>query len=96
MKDNEHKPFDGELFLEICRRYGVKFSEEYDTIMYEDDDGNIRPLVERDLEEMLSPHQTVVIKTPEEEALWRKRFEESKEADRDSFHPAESRYMVNK
>lgn len=40
----ETKSFDMELFLEICKRYNVLFSKEYETPMIKLENGRIIPL----------------------------------------------------
>lgn len=40
----EIKSFDKELFLEICKKYNIPFSKEYETPMIRLENGNIIPL----------------------------------------------------
>lgn len=40
----ETKSFDRELFLEICKKYNVPFSKEYETPMIRLENGSIIPL----------------------------------------------------
>ena len=40
----ETKSFDRELFLEICKKYNVLFSKEYETPMIKLENGSIIPL----------------------------------------------------
>lgn len=47
----EIKPFDKELFLEICKKYGIPFSKEYKTPMIKLDNGELVPLGALNLEE---------------------------------------------
>ena len=47
----ETKSFDRELFLEICKKYNVPFSEEHKTPMLKLDNGEIVPLGALSLEE---------------------------------------------
>ena len=47
-----------DLFLELCHEYGVQFSKNYNSIML-DDDGNIRELRERDVDELLLSSDSV-------------------------------------
>ena len=42
----ETKPFDRELFLEICKKYNVPFSEKYKTPMIKLEDDNVISLSE--------------------------------------------------
>lgn len=37
----ERKPFDRELFLELCKKYNVPFSKEYKTPMLKLDNGEL-------------------------------------------------------
>lgn len=41
----ETKSFDMELFLEICKKYSVLFSKEYETPMIKLENGSIIPYV---------------------------------------------------
>ena len=40
---------DKELFLELCEKYGVEFSDQYNDIMYKDQEGNIKILGDDEL-----------------------------------------------
>lgn len=40
----ETKPFDKELFLEICKKYGIPFSKEYETPMIKLENEDVIPL----------------------------------------------------
>lgn len=43
-----------EIFCEVCEENGVKFSKEYNGVMYEDGEGNEREITEADVERILS------------------------------------------
>ena len=47
-----------DLFFELCKEYGVPFSTEYDTIMF-DDGSHIRELCEEDVEHIMLLSETV-------------------------------------
>ena len=45
-----------DLFWELCQEYGVQFSKDYNTIMF-NDDGNIRELCDKDVDELILPSE---------------------------------------
>lgn len=49
---------DKGLFLEICRKYGVQFSDAYDTLML-NENGHIRELREEDIERIMLPSEVM-------------------------------------
>lgn len=44
--------FDKDLFLSLCKKYGVKMSSEYGQPMIEDAAGNIAPLTDMEIHRM--------------------------------------------
>ena len=46
------KPFNKELFFQLCEEYGVKFSKEYDGIKYQRKDGTIVDLTDDIIDEI--------------------------------------------
>ena len=52
--------FNKDLFLELCKEYGVRFSKDYDTIMLEEN-GHIHELCDKDIERVLLPHREFII-----------------------------------
>ena len=51
--------FNKDLFLELCQEYGVRFSNDYDTIMLEEN-GHIHELCDEDIERVLLPHREFI------------------------------------
>ena len=50
--------FNGNLFLDICREYGVEFSKEYPAVMLKEN-GCVKELCSEDMEQLLlSPQDT--------------------------------------
>ena len=47
------KVFDREMFDNLCEKYGVVMSKEYDQPMFKNEDGSIVPLEEKHLKKML-------------------------------------------
>ncbi len=50
--------FQKDLFLEICRKYGVQFSGAYDTLML-NDNGCIKELHDEDVERIMLPSDVI-------------------------------------
>ena len=46
---------DSELFFELCKNYGVEFSNDYDTLMFEEDDGTVREFTNEDIDRIFAP-----------------------------------------
>ena len=44
-----------ELFFKLCKDYGVKFSNDYDTLMFEEDDGTVREFTNEDIDRIFAP-----------------------------------------
>ena len=51
---------DSELFFELCKNYGVKFSNDYDTVMFEDDDGTVREFTDEDIDRIFATQKNNV------------------------------------